>query len=331
MKIPNQLIEKIDKYLEENQDKPRLHMGASLLGHKCDRYLWLNFRWAVKKKNSKNMSIGRLQRIFRKGHIMEDLAKKDLENAGIVFLKPEEGKQHSVNFGSHVSGSVDGIILSGVPEAPNKKHIWENKSHNDKSFSDLVNNGVEKSQQKHYIQAQVYMYGLDIDRCLYTAENKNDENIYSERLRLDKAVAEKAVTRGKEIATSDRLPEPLTGAGATWYECKMCDCYDFCHKTKLTREINCRTCAHFTAEKNGTFTCARWGNAEIPAENQYTGCDSHVFHTDLVPWQFSEKDSTETSAAYMIGGKIVLNGDAGINSRDLLQLSDVVKVFEGEL
>ena len=50
MKIPEpniSIANLIDKKVEEGQEAPRAHLGASLLGHPCDRYLWLMFRWAV--------------------------------------------------------------------------------------------------------------------------------------------------------------------------------------------------------------------------------------------------------------------------------------------
>jgi len=39
--------ELIDKSHESRQEPPRSHLGASMLGHPCDRWLWLSFRWAV--------------------------------------------------------------------------------------------------------------------------------------------------------------------------------------------------------------------------------------------------------------------------------------------
>ena len=40
----------------------RPHMGASTLGEKCDRKLWLGFRWAVRENFP-----GRILRVFRRG------------------------------------------------------------------------------------------------------------------------------------------------------------------------------------------------------------------------------------------------------------------------
>lgn len=48
-------------------DGHRWHLGASLIGHECERYLWYIFRWCF----SPNFS-GRMQRLFNRGHREEE-------------------------------------------------------------------------------------------------------------------------------------------------------------------------------------------------------------------------------------------------------------------
>ncbi len=309
MKIPeanNSIAALIDRKMEENREEPRPHLGASLLGHPCDRYLWLSFRWAVFEKFE-----GRMLRLFRRGQREEYSIVEDLRSIGIE-IHSTGGEQISVDFGSHVSGSIDGIIENGVPEAPKKRHIAEFKTHSEKSFKDLISKGVKESKPRHWCQMQVYMLGTGIDRALYVAINKNDDTYYTERVRLDKETAQALVDRGHRIALSDRLPEPLS-ADPTWWQCKFCSCYDFCHKTHLTREINCRTCAHATATKDSTFTCARYGGAEIPVEAQRTGCACHVLHPDLVPWKVLQGSEDGFSVCYEINGRPIWNGEGDAN------------------
>jgi hypothetical protein len=56
----------IDAAHEAREDKPRPHMGASILGHACDRWIWLQFRMAVRQQFP-----GRILRLFRRGHAEE--------------------------------------------------------------------------------------------------------------------------------------------------------------------------------------------------------------------------------------------------------------------
>lgn len=309
------IVALIDQYHESKSDKTRPHLGCSMLGHHCDRWLWLSFRWAVIEKFQ-----GRMLRLFRRGHLEESNIVSDLRAIGIE-IHSTEGGQSRVAFGSHVSGSLDGIIESGVPESPEKRHIAEFKTHSKKSFDALIKDGVQKSKPTHWAQMQVYMLGKDIDRALYVAVCKDDDRLYTERVKLEKAEAEKLIERGKRIATSDRLPESCAGASADWYQCKFCPAHSFCHGDKLTKQVNCRTCAHSTALPSSEWHCQKW-DAIIPNDAQYDGCESHVLHPDLVPWQLDGVNSTMTEAVYIVDGVPVRNGEADaftFSSRELVK------------
>lgn len=348
--VTNPLLAKIDSYLETHQEPPRAHMGVSTLGHPCDRKLWLGFRWAVIERFA-----GRILRLFQRGHNEEPVMANLLRKAGLD-LRFTGFDQKRVSFApipvgatgvphvardpdapqtSHVSGSMDGVIVSGIPEAPEKPHSWENKTMGQKAFDDVVKNGVEKSKPEYYVQAQGYLIGTfepkfieengfgKIDRTLFTAVNKNSDEIYTERIRLDKEVARKAIARGQRISTSDRMPSPLS-TDPSWYICRQCAFSEFCHVTKMTREVNCRTCSHSTAEPDGTWTCAINKDAgPIPTDFQRVGCSSHVIHPDMVPWEMREGVGNSAVYAHPERGEIV-NGEDGIDSRELIGPSALV-------
>ena len=316
MKIPepNHSIQGlIDKHHESQTEPPRPHMGCSQLGHPCDRWLWLSFRWAVQPKFP-----GRILRLFRRGQMEEATIVSDLRAIGLD-VRGSGRQQTRVDFGAHVSGSIDAIIESGVPEAPKKRHIAEFKTHSAKSFADMEKNGVEKSKPEHWVQMQLYMHGTKVDRALYLAVCKDDDRIYTERINYDQEAAEKAVERGRRLALSDRMPEPIS-TDPSWYQCKFCDAYKFCHETKTTKHVNCRTCAHSTAKDDSTWRCERHEADGIPVEFQRQACDSHVLHPDLVPWQ--RKDGLdEWTAVYVIEGRDVANGEGDAHvytSREIL-------------
>ena len=281
------------------QEPPRPHLGCSMLGHHCERWLWLSFRWAVIEKFD-----GRMLRLFRRGQNEEATVYADLEKIGIKV----EGSQYRVNFDCHVSGSIDGVI-TGVPEAPKKRHILEIKTHSKKSFDDLTKKGVEESKPMHYAQMQLYMHGTGVDRALYFAICKDNDEIYTERVRYVKEIAETLIQRGHRVTLSDRLPPPIS-TDSSWYQCKFCAAHDFCHGSKLTKEVNCRTCAISTAKPDSTWFCEKW-QSTIPNEAQQTGCESHVLHPDLVPWE--RQEGGEWQAVYIINGKRVANGEADAN------------------
>ena len=309
----NTIATMIDQYHASKKSKPRPHMGVSLLGHHCDRWLWINFRWAVVEDFD-----GRILRLFRRGHSEEDTIIRDLRSIGIDI----RSSQRRVDFGNHVSGSLDGVIEKGVPEAPKARHVAEFKTHSKKSFDDMVKNGVEKSKPMHFIQMQVYMHGTDINRALYLAVCKDDDRIYTERVKYDKKVAEDAIIRGKRIAMSDRMPEPCS-ADPSWYQCKFCPAHSFCHKAEPTKRVNCRTCAHSTAMPDSTFRCERHDADAIPEEFQHEGCDDHILHPDMVPWVMEGSEDGH-SVKWKIGDRWVVNGQGGYKSSEIIANAEVL-------
>lgn len=317
MKIPESdhtIQALIDKHHEARAEPPRPHMGCSQLGHPCDRWLWLSFRWAVQPTFP-----GRILRLFRRGHNEEEIIISDLRAIGVDIRNSTGRNQERVDFGCHVSGSIDAIIESGVPEAPKARHIAEFKTHSLKSFNAMEKDGVEKAKPEHFVQMQLYMHGTDIKRALYVAVCKDDDRIYTERVKYDKSVAEKFVARGQRLALDDRMPPPIS-TDPSWYQCKFCDAHEFCHSTKTTKHVNCRTCAHSTAKADSTWRCERHDADGIPVEFQREACDSHVLHPDLVPWDIKEGPDQWT-AIYVIEGKDVANGEGDAHvytSREIL-------------
>ncbi len=313
-KIPepmHQLVGLIDAHHESQQSHPRGHLGCSLLGHPCDRWLWLSFRWAVQEQFP-----GRVLRLFRRGHNEERTIISDLRAIGVDIRDTFNGRQRKVDFGAHVSGSIDGIIEKGLPEAPKSRHIAEFKTHSKKSFDDLVKNGVEKSKPQHYVQMQVYMHGTNIRKAVYIAVCKDDDRLYSERIELNKEVAEKYIARGRRIALDARMPPPVS-TDPTWYQCKFCPAYSLCHEKAPTKFANCRTCAHSTPTEASTWRCERHDADGIPEDFQRTGCDDHVIHPDLVPWEY-EGSEDGLHVTWLIDGKRILNGPNGYKSREIV-------------
>ncbi len=308
-KIPeahNSTVGLIDKHHENAaEDHRRDHFGASMLGHKCERYLWLNFRWAFREQVP-----GRIRRLFRRGHNEEASIIADLRAIGcdVRDRQPDGSGQWRVVLAPHVGGSLDAIIESGVPEAKKSRHVAEFKTHSLKSFDDLVAKGVAKSKPLHHVQMQAYMHGTGIERALYVAVCKDDDRLHVERIEYDKAFALKAIERGARIALTERMP-PGISQDPSWYECKFCPARDLCHGSKTTTEINCRTCANSTPSDDGQWQCARWDDEPIPPDAQRAGCSAHVLHPDLVPWKLRDSGIEWVALWEVRDGEFMANGE----------------------
>lgn len=271
------LIEMIDAaYVEKEANKrPRFYLGASVIGHQCERKLWYNFRFIGLEQFS-----GRMLRLFARGHREEAYAIGNLRAAGceVSETDPNTGRQYSF-FSAGFGGSCDGIILSGVPEAPEKPHVLEIKTHSKKSFDELEKEGVEKSKPQHFAQMQVYMEAFGVDRALYYAVCKDDDRIYVDRVRLNKDVVQWCVNRAQRIIFDNRLPPPLS-KDPTWYECKYCSAKGVCHAGDPA-PTNCRTCEHGRMmEADGAWHCSHW-NADVPEDAQLIGCENHKLLVDI--------------------------------------------------
>ena len=87
MQIPERditITSLIDKHHAEKVELPRPHMGCSGLGHYCDRWIWLSFRWAVQPEFP-----GRIKRLFRRGHNEEATIISDLRAIGMSVTRSQ--------------------------------------------------------------------------------------------------------------------------------------------------------------------------------------------------------------------------------------------------
>ena len=74
-------------------EAPRKHLGASIIGKKCAKQIWYNFRHAIAGDfSSKNRTHGQMLRLFNRGHREEDAIRPILERVGFRFIPPPEGE-----------------------------------------------------------------------------------------------------------------------------------------------------------------------------------------------------------------------------------------------
>lgn len=273
----------IFKHYEQASDRQgRPHLGASEIGHECDRYLWLSFRWAKPADFD-----GRMLRLFETGNHQEPRLIADLRAIGVeVWDKDQDGQQWRYKAaGGHFAGSLDGVGL-GLPEAPKTPHLLEFKTANAKSFAAMVKNGVKKSKPQHYVQMQVYMGWAGLTRAMYLMVNKDTDDIYTERVEFDQDEFDRSIQRAERIITA---PEPAVTLAddATNFTCKFCRFKDQCYGTEAPA-VSCRTCAHSTPEidGDGRWSCAQ-AKPDMDVAAQRAGCGEHR-HIPTLLGRFAE-------------------------------------------
>lgn len=298
----------------------RAHLGASVIGHACERYLWLLFRWAGREAFE-----GRLLRLFNTGQRAEAHFVDDLRSIGVQVHDVDEfGQQFRVSHvGGHFGGSMDGAAL-GLPEAPKAWHVTEFKTHNDKSFKELESKGVQEAKPLHYAQMQVYMGLTGMERALYLAENKNTSALYQERVHFDQAAFSALLERARRIIEA---PEPAARLSndPAWFACKWCAMHGICHGQQAP-EVNCRTCAHSTPDtkvNGGAWKCERKA-AAIDDAAQRQGCAGHRYIPILLErigeqaGVEAEPDGNAAVVYRMADGRTFKNGAApNFSSREI--------------
>ena len=281
-------------------------MGASLIGHDCERYVWLTWRWVLKPEFK-----GRILRLFSTGQREESRIVEELRGIGAtVWDTDENGNQWRVSAcNGHFGGSLDGVA-KGLPEAPKSTCVLEFKTHSDKSFMELVKLKVQLAKPQHYDQMQVYMGLMEIDRAMYIAVNKNTDDMYCEWVHFDKDRFFVLKERAQYLIDAPNPPVKLSEDPA-YYVCKMCSMWKHCHGG-LAAEANCRTCCHATPVENAAWNCQHH-NGEITTEMQRQGCTQHLMIPTLVPYG-EPIDGGETWIAYKhrTTGAFFVNGPEGI-------------------
>lgn len=297
--------EAIFRGYEEDRDAGfRPHLGASLIGHPCERALWYSFRWA-----SPATFPGRILRLFETGHLEEARLVRNLRRTGatVLDLDPATGRQWRVTaHGGHFGGSLDAVAL-GLLEAPKTWHVVEFKTHSAKSFRDLVAKGVATSKPRHAAQMQIYMALTGLTRALYVAVCKDNDDLHVERIRADADEAERLLAKAERVIFAQHPPARISDDPA-WFECRFCEHAPVCHESAAPPQT-CRSCLHATPREDGDgfWHCARHDRA-LSLDEQRAGCPRHLFIPDFVPGVVT--DAGEDHVAYRLADGTVWTNDA---------------------
>jgi hypothetical protein len=257
------------------REPERDYLGGSEIGQPCKRRLWLSFRHAEREDFD-----GRMLRLFGTGHREEARLIAELRAAGMtVSDRDDRGQQHEVvACGGHVKGHLDGALL-GLVEAPKTWHLLECKTHNAKSYADVVKRSVSVAKPLHYAQMIFYMGLAGIARGAYFAINKDTDHIHLERIEFEQAEFDRLMGIASATVFSNE-PPPRISEDASWFECRYCPFIGLCHGNQVPLP-NCRTCAHSTPMNGGTWQCAQHGQT-VDFPTQQAGCPDHRYIPALV-------------------------------------------------
>lgn len=288
------------------KQEPRNHLGISEIGEDCRRKLYYKFRWFAFEEFDGRMLrlfarghreeekyINYLEGIGCKVHrfsnpILNYHPESDdyflssrFETDGLVedVTGSEQHEKEAVKRGlerkqfrmsgvlGHYGGSCDGVVIT--PWVPDP-FILECKTHNTKSFTHYVDEGLQISKPKHFDQMNCYGEKLKLEYGIYFPENKNDDDIQVTVLKLDWNRAKQLEIKAKEIITANE-PPPRISDNPAFFECKYCNFKENCHEKKPPIK-NCRSCINSKPIENAQWFCSQY-NQIIPMEFIKNGCE----------------------------------------------------------
>jgi hypothetical protein len=267
--LAEEIQKRIDAYcVKIYSEGPRNHLGASIIGNECHRYIWYHYRWVYNKVFS-----GKQYRLFNRGHREEAKFLEYLRGIGFnVTDVLENGKQQRLSaVMGHFGGSLDGTAFLPPDLNVNEKLLCEFKTKkHGADFNNIVKNGVKFEEPVHYDQMCVYGRFYDIQYAIYIVVNKNNDDMHIEIVKLDHALADRKIELAEKIIRSRQAPNRVASS-KNYLACKMCDMSGVCWDN-VPPEKNCRSCWKAKPIEDKQWFCEEY-NSVIPNEFIKNGCD----------------------------------------------------------
>lgn len=280
--IARKLLHDINGYaIKTYHDPMRWHLGASLIGHECSRYLWYTFRWCGVESGKgfndeeKHQNLGRLLRLFNRGHREEDRYAEYLKGIGCeVWTHDQNGHQFRMSaVKGHFGGSLDGIAK--LPQSYNipEPILLEYKTNGTgQGFVKLKEDGVSVAKHQHFLQMNCYGADYKLNYAGYLNTNKNDDDMHIEIVKLNHNLAEQMKHKAERIILTDE-PPPKLSLDPKYYQCGYCPMKPQCHEGKPPLK-NCRSCVNARPADNAEWFCNVHQNI-IPRDFVPRGCESY--------------------------------------------------------
>ena len=284
--LAKRILEEIDEYCVSTYDGGhRSHLGASLIGRECKRYLWYVFRWCLHEKTT-----GRQQRLFNRGHREEARFIEWLEGIGfkVWFENRDEGPNEKGEFPQyrisdvmgHFGGSLDGIAVLPERYGIAEPVLLEFKTNGTGAgFNKLADDGMPIAKPEHFAQTSTYGKKYNFRYCVYLNINKNDDSLHIEVVKLNHNLGEQMIMKAEQIIMSQTAPARLSD-NPTFHKCGYCHMKEVCHKGAVV-EVNCRSCAFARPVENAEWFC-EVHNGNIPKDFIAKACPSYKAITQNV-------------------------------------------------
>lgn len=239
-KFHEQLTACVDAALlrERATETARAYLGASRVGVACERAL--QYEYLNTPVDPERETPGRILRVFEVGHALEAVAIRWLRLAGFdLYTRKTNGEPFGFSVaGGRLQGHVDGVLNGGPAEIDLAyPALWECKTMNDKAWRETVKYGVAHAKPVYAGQLALYQAyleatipGISRHPALFTAINKDSQELWFERVPFDGGLAQRLSDRVVRILNATDAGEqlPRYATTPTHQECKACAWQERC-------------------------------------------------------------------------------------------------------
>lgn len=203
-------------------DEPRKYIGASSIGHDCNRSIWYGYNGAPKAGIP-----AQLRTTFDIGKRLESLPLDYLEQSGLTIVKPTKEndwlfcKDNDVSF---FQGHMDALLMLSN-ESP---IVVEIKTAKNSSFNNFKNKGLRIWSSAYHAQLQSYMGMSGYRRAVLIAINKDTSEFHHEWVEFDQKFYSELKMRALAIGSIDEPPERINRS-PLFIVCKNCCYRGVCH------------------------------------------------------------------------------------------------------
>lgn len=207
-------------------EPPRTYLGASSIGHECDRYLWYLCNGFTRQDPHIN-AVTAAEGGYKAEPILIERLRM-VPGVEVISHQPDGSQYEFSDFDGRFKGHPDGFIC-GILEAPKTWHVLEFKEKEEKFYNALwkLIQTNEKTALygwnfEYYVQAQIYMRKFDLDRHYLVCTTPGARKMISCRTELNVSVADHFIARAKMILEAKTTPERKFKT-PDFYKCKWCD------------------------------------------------------------------------------------------------------------
>lgn len=223
------IIATIHEKLKEKQfiEKKRNYIGASTIGHQCDRKIWLDYMGEEAEyppKTLLNFEIGKSLEKMILG-VLSECEDFEVE----VGTESNNYLECSDKDIPEFKGHVDAILKTPFE----KKIILEIKTTKDSGFSRLMHKDLNKAGLKnwnmgYYTQLQSYMGMMNVPRAILIVINKDNSELYEEIIFFNAMFYEGIKAKARQILEAQTIPEKINKSPL----------FTICHNCKYKRKCH---------------------------------------------------------------------------------------------